>query len=133
MLLAAIPAYAQELLDPEVAFKATARLVKPDLIEVRYQTAHGYYLYRDRLAYVLEPAEAQLGRPKLPAGKTKHDKFFGKQVIYRNVTIVTLPVAAPVDTPLTLTADLQGCADLGVCYPPLRRKFTLSPSAGPAK
>lgn len=133
LLLATIPAYAQDLLDPEVAFRATARLIKPDLIEVRYETAPGYYLYRDRLAYVLEPAEARLGKPKLPAGKTKHDQFFGKQVIYRNLTIVALPVAAPADTPLTLTADLQGCADLGVCYPPVRRKFTLSLSAAPAK
>lgn len=133
LLLAAIPARAQDLLDPEVAFRATARLIKPDLIELRYQTAPGYYLYRDRLAYVLEPAEARLGKPKLPAGKTKHDQFFGQQVIYRNLTIVTLPVAAPVDTPLTLTADLQGCADLGVCYPPVRRKFTLSLRPGSAK
>jgi thioredoxin:protein disulfide reductase len=132
MLLAAIPAHAQDLLDPDVAFRATARLINPNLIEVLYQTAPGYYLYRDRLAYVLEPAEARLGKPKLPAGKTKHDQFFGKQVIYRNLTVVTLPVAAPVDVPLTLTADLQGCADLGVCYPPLRRKFTLS-QPSPAK
>jgi thiol:disulfide interchange protein DsbD len=133
LLLAAIPAYCQDLLDPEVAFRATARLIKPNLIEVRYQTAPGYYLYRDRLAYMLEPAQALLGKPNLPAGKTKHDKFFGKQVIYRNLTIVTLPVATAVDTPLTLTADLQGCADLGVCYPPVRRQFTLSLSAAPGK
>lgn len=133
LLLAAIPAYAQDLLDPEVAFRATARRIKPNVIEVRYQTAPGYYLYRDRLAYALEPAEAQLGKPKLPAGKTKHDQFFGMQVIYRNLTIVTLPVAAAVDTPLTLIADLQGCADLGVCYPPVRRKFTLSLRPSPAK
>jgi thiol:disulfide interchange protein DsbD len=133
LLLAAIPAHAQDLLDPEVAFQATARLIKPDLIELRYQTAPGYYLYRDRLAYALEPAGARLGKPKLPAGKTKHDQFFGKQVIYRNLSVVTLPVAAPADTPLTLTADLQGCADLGVCYPPVRRKFTLSPMTGSAR
>lgn len=133
LLLAAIQAYAQDLLDPEVAFRATARLVKPNLIEVRYRIAPGYYLYRDRLAYVLEPATARLGEPKLPAGKTKHDEFFGKQVVYRNLAVITLPVTAPVDTPLTLTADLQGCADVGVCYPPLRRKFTLSPSASEVK
>jgi thioredoxin:protein disulfide reductase len=133
LLLAAIPAHSQALLDPEVAFRTTTRLIRPNLIEVRYQTAPGYYLYRDRLAYVLEPGSAQLGKPKLPAGKTKHDQFFGKQVVYRNLTIVTLPVAAPVDTPLTLTADLQGCADLGVCYPPVRRKYTLSLWPSPVK
>ena len=132
-MLVAVQAYGQDLLDPEVAFQATAKLIRPDLIEVRYQTAPGYYLYRDRLAYALEPAEARLSKPKLPAGKTKHDKFFGKQVIYRGLTVVTLPVLAAFDAQLTLTADLQGCADLGVCYPPVRRRFALSPPPNPVK
>lgn len=132
-LLAPLTAVAQGLLDPEVAFRASARLVRADLIEVRYQTAPGYYLYRDRLAFALEPAEAMLGKPKLPAGKTKHDEFFGKQVIYRHRTVVTVPVTAGSGVPLTLTADLQGCADIGVCYPPVRRKFTLSPLPSPAR
>ena len=133
LFLAAIKGHGQELLDPEVAFRTAARLIRPDLIEIRYQTAPGYYLYRDRLAYMLEPAGAVLGKPKLPAGKAKHDQFFGTQVIYRNLAVVTLPVTAAVDTPLTLIADLQGCADLGVCYPPVRRKFTLSVAVSPAK
>ena len=132
-LLVPLTAVAQGLLDPEVAFRASARLVRADLIEVRYQTAPGYYLYRDRLAFALEPAEAMLGKPKLPAGKTKHDEFFGKQVIYRHRTVVTVPVTAGSGVPLTLTADLQGCADIGVCYPPVRRKFTLSPLPSPAR
>jgi thiol:disulfide interchange protein DsbD len=133
LLLVTIPAFAQDLLEPELAFQTTARLIKPNLIEVRYLTAPGYYLYRDRLSYMLEPGVVLLGKPKLPAGKTKQDEFFGKQVIYRKLTVVTLPLSAAVEAPLTLTADLQGCADLGVCYPPVRRKFTLSPSGGPAK
>ena len=117
---------AQDLLDPEVAFKATARLAKPGTIEVRYETAPGYYLYRDRLAFALAPPEAHLGKPKLPAGKIKQDAFFGKSVIYRNLTVVRLPVSAPAGAALTLTADLQGCADIGVCYPPVRRTFSLA-------
>lgn len=133
LLLTAIPAAAQDLLDPEVAFRTTAKLIKSGLIEVRYLTAPGYYLYRDRLAYALEPAEARLGKPRLPAGKTKHDEFFGKQVIYRNQTVVRLPVEAAGGTTMTLTADLQGCADIGVCYPPVRRTFTLAQPPSPGK
>ena len=129
---AAAGAHGQELLDPEVAFQATAALVKPGLIEIRYLTAPGYYLYRDRLAFDVEPASAKLGKPRLPPGKVKHDKFFGKQLIYRNSTVVRLPVSVTGDTPLTLVADLQGCADLGVCYPPVRRKYALS-AAPPAQ
>ncbi|MEO8134693.1 MAG: protein-disulfide reductase DsbD N-terminal domain-containing protein [Betaproteobacteria bacterium] len=134
LLLAATAAPAQDLLDPDVAFKVVARLVKPDTIELKYETARGYYLYRDRLAYALTPVEAQLGQPKFPPGKIKQDEFFGKSVIYRNRTIVRVPVSAPSGTNLTLTADLQGCADIGVCYPPVRRTFSLaSPAASGTK
>lgn len=124
---------AQDLLDPEVAFKATARMLKPGTIEVKYATAPGYYLYRDRLSYAIAPADAQLGKPALPPGKVKQDEFFGKSVIYRNRTVVRLPVAAPAGATLTLTADLQGCADIGVCYPPVRRTFTLTSTASPLR
>lgn len=123
---------AQDLLDPEVAFKATARFVKPGTIEVRYDTAPGYYLYRDRLAFAVAPSEVQLGKPALPSGKVKQDEFFGKSVIYRDRTVVRLPVTAPAGSTLTLTADLQGCADIGVCYPPVRRTFTLTSAAAPS-
>ena len=124
---AAPPASSDDLLDPEIAFKASATLVGRDRIEIRYHTAPGYYLYRDRLSFTLEPAAAHLGRPQLPKGKVKKDEFFGRQVIYRNRAVVTIPVQWSGAGPLTLTADLQGCADIGVCYPPVRRTFTLSP------
>jgi thiol:disulfide interchange protein DsbD len=117
---------AEDLLDPAVAFRTAARLVKPGLIEVRYDTAPGYYLYRDRLEFRVQPATATLGKPQLPPGKVKQDEFFGRSVIYRNRTVVRIPVGtAPAGEPLTLIADLQGCADIGVCYPPVRRTLPL--------
>jgi len=129
--LVATSVLAEDLLDPSVAFRTAARLVKPGLIEVRYDTAPGYYLYRDRLEFRIEPAGATLGKPQLPPGKVKEDEFFGKSVIYRNRTVVRIPVStAPAGQPLTLIADLQGCADLGVCYPPVRRMLPLAAAPG---
>lgn len=123
----------EELLQADEAFRTAARLVTPKQIEIRYDTAPGYYLYRDRLSFAVDPQTAKLGKPVLPRGKVKHDEFFGRQVIYRNKSIVTLPLRWDGKTPLTLTADLQGCADLGVCYPPVRRTFTLTLPQPPAK
>ena len=41
----AVPAFAAEgLLDPEVAFRFSARIVDPATVQVRYQIADGYYL-----------------------------------------------------------------------------------------
>jgi thiol:disulfide interchange protein DsbD len=130
-LLLAVHALAADLLDPSVAFRTAARLVKPGLIEVRYDTAPGYYLYRDRLEFRIQPAAATLGKPQLPPGKVKQDEFFGKSVIYRNRTIVRIPVSSDSgENPLTLIADLQGCADIGVCYPPVRRTLPLAGVTG---
>jgi thiol:disulfide interchange protein DsbD len=129
--LVAAHALAEDLLDPSVAFRTAARLVKPGLIEVRYDTAPGYYLYRDRLEFRIQPASATLGKPQLPPGKIKQDEFFGKSVIYRNRTVVRIPVdRTAAGEALTLIADLQGCADIGVCYPPVRRTLPLAGAAG---
>ena len=126
-LLRVASADAEDLLDPDVAFRTSVRMVNRGLIEIVYDTAPGYYLYRDRLTFRLDPADGTLGPARLPPGKVKQDEFFGRQVIYRHRTLVRLPVAATNVHPLTLTADLQGCADIGVCYPPIRRTFELSP------
>ncbi len=73
-----------------------------------------------------------LGVPELPAGKVKTDQFFGKVETYRGTVVVKLPLAgAAAGQSVVLTADSQGCADVGVCYPPTRQKVTLAlPAAG---
>jgi thiol:disulfide interchange protein DsbD len=70
-----------------------------------------------------------LGKPKLPPGKVKQDEFFGKSVIYRNRSVGSHSALGFNGQPCTLTADLQGCADIGVCYPPVRRTYALLPPA----
>ena len=67
-------ASAQNLLDPSVAFRTTAKLVRSDLIEIRYDTAPGYYLYRDRLEFRLQPENARIGKPRLPAGALLYEQ-----------------------------------------------------------
>ena len=124
-LLLCAHAGAEELLEADVAFRSSARLAGPGLIEVRYDTAPGYYLYRDRLAFSVEPPAA-LGKPILPKGEVKVAEFFGKSVIYRNRTVVKIPLSGRNAQTVTLTADLQGCADIGVCYPPVRRTYALA-------
>ena len=61
-------ANAEELLHPSVAFKPTARALDGQTIEVRFEIAKGYYLYRDKFRFSAEPASVQLGTPILPKG-----------------------------------------------------------------
>lgn len=109
-----------ELLEPQKAFRYSAQLVDIDRIEVRYQIAKGYYLYRDKFAFAADVPGIALGVPALPPGEFKHDKFFGDSQIYRGDLRFVLPFkvgAAPVPA-FQLNSTSQGCADFGVCYPP---------------
>jgi thioredoxin:protein disulfide reductase len=126
---------ADSLLPPEQAFRFSARALDERTIEARFSVADGYYLYRDKFGFVLEPAGLAGGAPALPPGKVKDDKFFGKVETYRGDVVISLPITAAVaGQPVVVLADSQGCADLGVCYPVNRQKVTLTmpaPGKGP--
>jgi len=110
-------AQAQEFLDPEVAFKFSARAVDATTLEARWQIADGYYMYRDKFKFDL--AGGKLGAPVLPAGKMKDDENFGKVEVYRNDVRIRLPFErATGTTAVTLKVASQGCADAGLCYMP---------------
>lgn len=114
-----------DLLDPEQAFRFSARLISPRVIEVRYQVADGYYLYKSKLAFRFEPPSVRLGPVQLPAGTWHEDEFFGRSEVYRGS--VTLRIALDADAPrrFDLVAVSQGCADVGVCYLPTTQRARL--------
>jgi len=127
-----LPGAEAKLLPPEQAFRFSARVLDSNTIEGRYDVVDGYYLYRDKLHFMLQSAPPALGDAELPAGKRKHDEFFGDVEIYRGAVTVKLPiVGAGAGQSLVVVADSQGCADVGVCYPPTRQQVKLSvPAAG---
>ncbi|MGH8711814.1 MAG: protein-disulfide reductase DsbD domain-containing protein, partial [Burkholderiales bacterium] len=115
-----------ELLEPEKAFRLSAQWVDANNIYVRYQIADGYYLYRDRFRFEVEPEKLSLGKPQMPAGEVHQDQFFGRVETYRGDLIIRLPLRqAGRSQTLILKAVAQGCADVGVCYTPLEQKVEL--------
>ena len=124
-------AHAEEFLDPEVAFKFSARALDANTLEARWQIADGYYMYRDKFKF--EVTGATLGAPRLPAGKIKDDEFFGKVETYRKDVRIALPIQrTPGATSVTLTAVSQGCADAGLCYTPQTESVSIKLPAPPA-
>ena len=115
---------ADEFLDPEVAFKLAAHAVDDRTVEVTVTAVPGYYLYREQFKF--EAAGTTLGAPVMPEGKTKFDETFQKNVeTYRGVVLITIPVQqAPARFQLMVTN--QGCADKGLCYPPMQRGVEVS-------
>jgi thiol:disulfide interchange protein DsbD len=130
-------AHADEFLDPAVAFKPSARALDGQTIEVVFDIAKGYYLYRDKFRFAVAGDSVTLGTPVLPRGKEKNDENFGKvEVFYKNVAI-RLPVErhASGELPLQLNVTSQGCADAGVCYPPQTQTVAVTlpdPASAPA-
>lgn len=133
-------ARADEFLDPAVAFKPSARALDGQTIEVRFEIAKGYYLYRDKFRFSAESDAQQavpLGTPQLPKGKEKEDDTFGKVEVFYKEVRVRVPVERSSSGPLPLTLKVvsQGCADAGICYPPQTQKLSVElpdPASAPA-
>lgn len=125
-----------QLLPPEQAFRFSARALDDRTLEARFAVTDGYYLYRDKMSFAVEPQPkagvALAAAPQLPPGKIKDDQFFGKMETYRGEVVVKLPLAeSAAGQSIVLAADSQGCADAGICYPATRQKVTLVvPAAG---
>ena len=123
LLLSLVTSAADDYLQPEAAFKFSAKLVDAETVEVRYIIADGYYMYREPFSFTAEGA--QLGAPDIPPGKIKFDDTFQKDVeSYRESVTIRLPVQAA--GPFTLTAISQGCADKGLCYSPMESQAKLN-------
>lgn len=120
-------AQAEEFLDPAVAFKPSARALDGQTIEITYEIAKGYYLYRDKFRFSVDGDGATLGTPTFPPGKEKTDENFGKVEVYYKTVAVRVPVERNASgvLPLKLKVVSQGCADGGVCYPPQPQTVSL--------
>ncbi|GAB4061685.1 protein-disulfide reductase DsbD [Uliginosibacterium sediminicola] len=118
----------EEPLPPDQAFRlAAANLLDTHEVQLQLQVAPGYYLYRDKFEFRLDPGGPLAGSAaRYPQGEIHEDRFFGKQTIFKNRFTIALPVPATTDEHSQLFLTVQGCSEkLGVCYPPFEIAATL--------
>lgn len=116
----------KDLLSVNQAFSISAKAISADLIEVSWDIADGYYLYRNKTSVKSQSSNIKLGVPDMPVGKTKHDEFFGDVVTYRNQLKISIPITnKQSDSLLKILVKYQGCADIGICYPPQKKVLTI--------
>ncbi len=132
----ALRAYgADDLLEPDKAFRLSVRALDAGTLEVRYRIAEGYYLYRDKFRFAVEPATVRLGPAQFPPGEVHQDQFFGRVETYRKDLRIRIPIddAGGADR-ARLKVTSQGCADAGVCYVPYDQsadiKFVAASASG---
>lgn len=112
------------LADQAFVFSATSP--SADRLVLRWDIADDYYLYRDKVKIATTAAGVQLGAARIPGGETKHDEYFGEQVVFHDTMQAEVPVVAgPGTTEVPIEVTYQGCADAGLCYPPIHKQVTV--------
>ena len=117
-----------EPLDPELAFSPSVKAITGNTIPVSWTIAEGYYLYKDKLAFeLLDTNGKNLGKAQLSKGKIKDDPYFGKIEVYRQFVDAKIPLITQQDSGEgVLRLTYQGCADIGICYPPQHKEIPFS-------
>ena len=119
----------QEFLDPDRAFRITASQGDGSLIMMQWMVEQGYYLYRDKIAVTpKDEARLTLGVPQLPAGQVMQDEYFGETVSIEHDFQAAVPVlhVAPDTRAVELLVTYQGCAEAGLCYPPITKNLVVN-------
>lgn len=134
-----LPVFAQamdpgELPPVDSVFRLSVQAPTRERIELRWQIESGYYLYRHRTKVEVLGGGFTPGALQIPPGKKHRDEFFGDVETYRGELKVNLPgEAKPGIDRIELRVKYQGCADVGVCYPPQTRTVNVTlPDAGDA-
>jgi thioredoxin:protein disulfide reductase len=122
----AAPALAAEeqFLEPDKAFQFSARAGDDKTVEVLFRITPGYYMYREQLRF--DAGDAALGVVQVPPGKIKYDETFQKNLeTHRGDLRIRVPVTQAGST-FKLDVVSQGCADAGLCYPPMTSSAQVS-------
>ncbi|MCI0401254.1 MAG: protein-disulfide reductase DsbD [Gammaproteobacteria bacterium] len=116
-----------EFLDADKAFMVTAVVDDPNTLTTYWQIADGYYLYRDKFKFKVKGGTVALQEVALPQGEIKEDPTFGRVKIIRGATEIKLALirSAPPPAQIELEIGYQGCAEDGICYPPITKVIAL--------
>ena len=120
--------FGDELLQPEQAFEFSANVKNGNTIYVNWEIAPNYYLYREKIKLELVNSDGvKLGDYTIPNGLPKHDEAFGDvEVLSEDLNFnVTLWREDHGAQTVKLRAYFQGCAERGVCYPPMTKDVML--------
>lgn len=126
-------AFAEDFLPPEEAFKVVATWnveskESGSKIAITVAPATGYYVYKESLKVRLDKnTNNDTLAYQLPQGKIKFDENFGKKLeTYPSPFQITATLAQANLANAVLEMELQGCAEKGICYPPMKFRFKLT-------
>lgn len=116
----------EEFLPPDEAFQLSVSAVSDNKVAVSLVIAEGYYLYREKFAFESATAGINIQPYQLPPGDIKQDEFLGRTEVYHSLFAIDLALSGQaMDGKFQLIAKYQGCAEKGICYPPVSKTVDL--------
>ena len=123
----------RQFLPPDEAFVLRWDASAQGLLALHFEIADGYYLYRDKFAVEALDADVAVGAMRFPPSETKDDPEFGQVQIYRHSVSLEVPLQSTrAREALRLRLVWQGCAEDGICYPPIKREIAVTSALAPA-
>ena len=120
-----IPSNETEFLSPDDAFEVSLSYPSNNQLIVTWDIEKDYYLYVGMINFSLVDAKKNnILKVELPQGKKKTDEFFGEVDIYKGRVSAYVFFESPINS-LKLQVMYQGCAEAGLCYPPIKKIFAL--------
>ena len=108
----------EDFLPVEQAFPYTIQYSQDgQTLNIHWQIADHYYLYLDRLSIKQNGKDIPFKTAQKPI--MKEDEYFGRVGIFKH----QLNLMAPINTQHPITLSFQGCAEAGLCYPPVKAQI----------
>ena len=123
-----LPVNQAEFLPSDEAFKIDYYMIDKNHVKINWVIHPGYYLYMGMFEFKSLDANKIL-KVEMPEGKKKHDEFFGDVDVYYYSAEADVYFVDDINGSIELKVKYQGCADAGLCYPPVFKTITLKKKA----
>ena len=110
-------------LPPDEAFIPYINYQGDDYIQIRWDIKDGYYLYMGMFEFSTDDPNINIAKVIMPDGVKKKDEFFGNVDVYYKLVEANVYLEQPINKNINLIVKYQGCADAGLCYPPITKKL----------
>jgi thiol:disulfide interchange protein len=119
-----------EFLPVEQAYRLNVQVETDQRLRLYWQIADSYYLYQHRFKFSLTDTQGDIDLDvTLPPALERTDEYFGEVSVYYRDADLSIATSRPVGQ-TTLAVTSQGCADAGLCYPPLTEYFEVDFATG---
>jgi len=114
-----------DFLPVDEAFVFSVKETTKNSVTLQWKVADGYHLYKNQFRFSVEPDGNKISNIDYPKGEMFKDKALGTLESYKGTLNITLNINNIDSNNITLKSRYQGCADVGLCYPPETKVTTL--------